>query len=402
MKTTKNVQREKGVEGSLEIYYRRFVRSQVLALEEYLPGESGLDPEQIKLSANESDFGVAPAVYKALKAGLASNFPVNRYPDSSCSALREALSHEFGLPADWFIAGNGLDDIITMLALTFLNPDDDVVLPAMSFSVYESVTRMQGATPKAIPMKADLSIDVEAMSEAVDSRTKMLFLCNPNNPTGTIVRTREFNDLVERLSTLPQAPLLIVDQAYIDYLDPHEDYLNAINYVKDHHNVVVLRTFSKISALAGLRVGYAIAHPDLLSYIYRVRQPYTVNALAQLAALTDVRDPSVRAFKDKVKRSVRSSRKKLEKCLADEGIPYVPSYANFVFAMHNLPYEKLGRMAARFEEKGVLVRKLHYEKAPAGLRLSIGTPKENARLIEVIRELKPEYDAAAANIPSSA
>jgi histidinol-phosphate aminotransferase len=271
--------------------------------------------------------------------------------------------------------------------VTFLNPDDSVIIPAATFSAYSLAARMIGASEAVVPMKEDLSIDVSAIAQAVSKSTKMIFLCAPNNPTGTIITGAEFDSLLEKLAFMPIQPLLIVDQAYLDFVSPDSDCLNAIKYVTEYNNVAVLRTFSKISGLAGLRIGYMIAHPNMLSYMYKSRPPFTVNSLAQIAALTDVQDPSAREFRENVNKSVRKSRGELEAFLKGSRVSYAPSQANFVFAFFDRPREEILRISGELAKRGIIVRTLWHEMAPDGLRFSIGTPDENKKLIKALKEI---------------
>ncbi|MDR1514987.1 MAG: aminotransferase class I/II-fold pyridoxal phosphate-dependent enzyme [Synergistaceae bacterium] len=370
-----------------EVYFKRLLRTNVLALEGYSPGPPPESEDTVFLGANENCFGTPPAVLRTLRSFLAGKTDVHRYPDVTCSRLRDALSQKHRLPPGYFIVGNGLDDIINTLALTFLEAGDEVIVPAAAFVVYSSSARMMGAVPVFIPMKSDLSIDTDAIADAVTSRTKMIFLCSPNNPTGTVIRRREFDVLLEKLSLMPNRPLLMVDHAYADFIDPAQDHADAMDYVSNYNHIGVLRTFSKISGLAGLRAGYMAAHPNLISYMYRVRPPYTVNTLAQAAALTDAADPSVGLFKEKTRVKISETRGKLENFLRRNGIPYVPSQANFVFAFYGMPYSELLDISQELRRKGILVRTLKHDLAPCGLRFTIGTPVENKKLISALLDI---------------
>jgi histidinol-phosphate aminotransferase len=370
-----------------EVYFKRLLRSHVLALDEYSPGPMQTARDAVFLGANENCFGTPPAILETARGFLEEKAKLHRYPDITCSRLREALSEKHRIPPERFIVGNGLDDIINTLALTLLEPGDEVIVPAATFVVYSSSARMMGAAPVFIPMKNGVSIDTEAIPDAVTSRTKMIFLCSPNNPTGTIVGGGEFEALLENLSFLPTSPLLIVDHAYADFVDPARDHADAAKYLDDYNNVAVLKTFSKISGLAGLRVGYMIAHQNLISYMYRVRPPYTVNALAQAAAETDARDPSVALFKEKTRAAITETRRELENFLAEAGVPYVPSQANFVFAFYGMPHSELAGISQELRQRGIIVRVLKHDHAPCGLRFTVGTPEENKKLISALRDI---------------
>ncbi|MDR1944109.1 MAG: histidinol-phosphate transaminase [Synergistaceae bacterium] len=371
-------------------YFKRLVRSQILAMEAYSPGPASQREDVVVISSNENGFGAPPAVIEGLRAQFEGAGRIHRYPDVTCRALRTALSEKHQIPPEWFLVGNGLDDIINMIATTFLTPEDNVLVPAATFGVYAGVTRMMGAAPAVIPMREDLSIDIDAMERAITSGTKLIFLCSPNNPTGTVIRRSEFDALLEKLEFMPIKPLLIVDQAYIDFADAAPETLNAIKYVTDYGNIAVLRTFSKLSGLAGLRVGYMAAHPEMISYMYRVRPPYTVNSLAQAAALIDLRDPSAAEFRERANSSIRKSRSELEKFLKDRNVPYIPSQANFVFAFYGMTDEKLRAISDELFGRGILVRVLKHDRAPGGLRFSIGTPDENRKLIAALEEILSE------------
>jgi histidinol-phosphate aminotransferase len=378
---------EKILNDRSEVYFKRLLRCNILALDEYSPGPMGAAEDAVFLGANENCFGTPPAILETLRSLLEEKPALHRYPDITCAGLRNALSQKYALPPERFIVGNGLDDIINTLALTFLEPCDEVIVPAATFVVYSSSARMMGASPIFIPMKSGLSIDTGAIADAITSRTKMIFLCSPNNPTGTITGRGEFEALLENLSFLPTSPLLIVDQAYADFTDPAQDHVDAAKYLEDYNNVAVLKTFSKISGLAGLRAGYMIAHPNLISCMYRVRPPYTVNALAQAAAETDVRDPSVALFKEKTRAAIIETRGKLENFLAEAGVPYVPSQANFVFAFYGMPHSELLGISQELRQKGIIVRTLKHDHAPCGLRFTVGTAEENKKLISALRDI---------------
>ena len=373
-----------------ETYFNRLVRTNILGLSEYKPGVAPDSPDAVRISANENNFGTPQAVLDAIISSVRAG-GLNRYPDSNCSELKAALSEKFGFPPEWFIIGNGLDDIINLFAITLLEPGDEVIVPAVTFSVYASAARMMNAHVIQIPMRSDLSIDTDAIVGAITSRTKMIFLCTPNNPTGSVVSVQDFDRLLTNLDVLPVQPILVVDQAYIDYTSSDEDCADAVKYLGDHTYITVLRTFSKLSGLAGLRIGYAIAHPEMSSYLCRVRQPYAVNSLAQAAALVDVRDKSAGEFKNNAREAVDRSRRELERFFMHNKIAYVPSHANFVFAFFDQEYDRLLDISQKLADEGIFVRTLRHENAPAGLRFSIGTQEENQRLIGALDDLLPQF-----------
>lgn len=371
-------------------YFERLARPQVLSIEEYKPGSvpQGRDAMNVtKISANENNFGTSPVIVDALINHLKQLPDLNRYPDITCAELRGALSKNFGIPDDHFLVGNGLDDVIGMLAQTFISDGDEVIVPTATFGVYESVSALMGADVKRVPMKTDLSIDVDGMIGCLSRRTKAIWLCNPNNPTGTMTTAAEFERLLDATNAPETPPLLIVDQAYIDFADIDENLLDAMGYLQVNPNIVVLRTMSKISGLAALRLGYAIAHPELLSLINRIRQPYTVNALAQIAALVDATDENAENFRARIKGSVIESRHELEQFLDEKGVARSESHANFVFTFCDMPYEKIAEISSLLTAENIFVRTLKHRDGPSGLRLSIGTPDENDRLIKALEKI---------------
>jgi histidinol-phosphate aminotransferase len=388
-------------------YFRRLVRSEVLSLDEYAAGPSPDTEGIVRISANENCFGPAPVVRDAVMAYLNGRTGLFRYPDSSCGEVRKELSRKYGLPPEWFLVGNGLDDVISTLSTTFLNPGDEVIIPALSFVMYEAAARLPGARPVFIPMKPDLSIDVAAMASAVTSMTKMLILCTPNNPTGTIVSSAEFMELVDALSGMPSKPLLVIDQAYAEFVAPDADYPNVVGSIENHNNVVILRTFSKMSGLAGLRIGYAVAHPGLLSYVNRVRLPFTVNSLAQAAALADIREESAAEHRREARKAINENKKALEDFFEREGVAFARSHANFVFALFDLPYADLAGLSGELAKSGIFARMLgraepsNDQPGPAGIRFSIGTASENGRLIEALGALLPKYRGKIADGPAA-
>lgn len=366
-------------------YFKRLIKSSVQSLVEYKPGPNSGDENSVRISHNENGFGPAPGVREAAIRAMASPGVISRYPDAGCKALREALSAKHGLPADRFLVGNGLDDVLGILALAILEPEREVVVPELTFSVYSGIAGAMGARVVSVPMRGDLSIDTDAIAAAVTRDTAMIFLCNPNNPTGSATWRGEFDTLLERLESLPVPPLLVVDEAYADFVDD-SDYPEAADYIESRRHIVVLRTFSKLSGLAGLRVGYAIADPDLLSYLYRVRQPFTVNGAAQAAALASL-EPESLDFSRDCRRQILEGRTALQSFMRDHGIACVPSQANFVFAYYDRSSEELAAIESKLSSRGILIRRISPGGAPGGLRFSIGTPAENDRLIAALADI---------------
>ncbi|RMH31425.1 MAG: histidinol-phosphate transaminase [Nitrospirae bacterium] len=335
---------------------------------EELEREFGIQ-NAVKLASNENPLGPSPKAQRALAQAAGS---LHRYPEGSAYALRRALAQRWGVEADHIIVGNGSDEIISLLVRAFLSPGDEAVMADQTFVMYKLAVLMAHARPIEVPLK-DWRHDLPAMAKAITDRTRLVFLCNPNNPTGTMVPAQEVEAL---LAQLPEHVLLVCDEAYYEYVcDPR--YPESVHYVKQQRPVVVLRTFSKIYGLAGLRVGYGIAAPEIIDYLNRVRPPFNVNTLAQQAALAALQDEE----HVRVSRALNESeRSRVDRALRDLGLSPVPSQANFLyFDMHG--------DGARFYDallrEGVIIRHLRGSL----LRVTIGQPHENQRFLNAVRSV---------------
>lgn len=365
----------------------KLARVSVRALKEYKPGATSDAPGALRLSGNENSFGTCEGVRERLIAFLRSNESLCRYPDITCEAVRDALGRKFSLPAEWFITGNGLDDVMTQIVMTFISEGDEVIVPAATFGVYESDCFIMGAEIKRVPMRPDLSIDVQGVISAITDRTKAIWLCSPNNPTGTILKRDELAAVYDAVMQQTPPPLLIIDEAYADYAEDGCGIARAAELVGEDSPVFMMRTLSKLSGLAAARFGYAAASPRLLSYMWRIRPPYTVNALAQIAALADLDDPDAAEFKSRARESVIRSRAQLQSFLSELGVKFVPSQANFVFAFCGADEGYIRALSSELIKRSVYVRTLIHADAPNGVRISIGTPEENERLMSVLKEV---------------
>lgn len=339
-------------------------------LERYEPGlpieqvqaRSGI-AHVVKLASNENPFGPSPRALEALRGALPG---LHRYPDGPASALRRALGERYDVAATQVVIGNGSTDLIDLLARAFLGPGDDAVISEQAFARFGQVVRARNGRARLVPMRT-ATHDLEAMAAAVGSNTRLLYVANPNNPTGTWNGRREVNALVDGL---PDGVLLVLDEAYFEYADD-PDYPNGLDYVRAGAPVIVLRTFSKVYGLAGLRVGYGIAAPEVIESIDSVREPFNSNSLGQAAALAALDD---QAHVHKAVASNRVEKARLAAELHRRGFETLPSLANFLCV-------DLGREAApafrRLLDRGVIVRPLLAYALPNALRVSVGTAGEN-------------------------
>ncbi len=358
-----------------------YARPCVAQLREYDPGVAAVAPVEeslplLKASANENSGAPSPAVVRAIESALSN---IHRYPESRGTVLLERLGQRYGLSADWFLLGNGLDGVLTLLGLTFLNPGDEVVCAELTFSVYAGTARTMDAIPIRIPMDAGWGNDLDGFLQRITDRTKMIFLCNPNNPTGTLTRA---GDLERFLDAIPERVLVVLDEAYADFADDAA-FTSGFASLAGRPNLIVLKTFSKILGLAGLRVGFAAAHPGLLELMYRVREPYNVNCLALAAATAALEDD---AFWERSRALVIRERERFCRFLASRGIEYTPSQANFVFIRlkgSRGAFEVCRDLAAH----GILLRPLEGEGVANGIRVTLGSATENNRIMEALSAL---------------
>lgn len=341
---------------------------------EQLQQELGLS-EIIRLSANENPLGASPLVAQAFQAHLGQ---IHLYPDGGCLALREALSQFYGLPTAYFLCANGSDEMIHLLGIAYLEPGDGLIMGDPSFVRYEASAQLNQAVLHKVPLTPDFRYDLPAMLERVDSRTKLFYLANPNNPTGTLATRAEVDWLLERL---PPHVLLVLDEAYYEYVD-HPDYPNGLDYVHAGRNVLVMRTFSKAYGLAGLRIGYAIARPEILDPLERVREPFNVNRLAQVGAIAALQDQA------HVVRTRALNREGLDYFQAEcarLGLRTVPSWANFILIEVGANAEQVAQALLR--EHGVLVRTGTVFGLPTYLRVNTGTMEQNRRFIQALESV---------------
>jgi len=354
------------------------VNPHILALRPYEPGKpiDALERElgisgSIKLASNEAPVGPSPRALEALQAESSS---LNRYPEDSCHHLRAELAEALGVSSEQLIFGAGSDEVLDLLGRCFLGPGDDLVFPWPSFAMYPIVAASQGARAIQVPLDASLRADPDALIRAVTPRTRLLFLANPNNPTGTSISADAFAQLLQRV---PPDVVIAADEAYVEYVR-RPDFPDSLAWLRKRRTLVVLRTFSKIYGLAGLRVGFGVGDPELISLLARARHPFNVNTLAQAAARGALRDPEHVA---RVRALTHSGLEFLERGLRDLGLGFAQSDANFLLV-------EVGPRAAELYERllrrGVITRPVSGFGLDRHLRVTIGLPEENKRFLDAL------------------
>ena len=353
--------------------------SYVRSIAPYQPGkpiaelarEMGLKEESIvKLASNENPRGIGPRTRAAIERALGE---VARYPDGNGHELKAALARRYGVDMAQIVLGNGSNDVLELVALAFLGPGRAAVYSQHAFAVYALATQARGARGIVAPA-TDFGHDLEAMARAVDDETCVLWIANPNNPTGTLAAADALEALVRRV---PERVIVVIDEAYNEYL-PADLRADTVKWLKRHPNLVVTRTFSKAYGLAGLRVGYALAHPSVADVMNRVRQPFNVNSIALAAASAALEDMEfvARSFAGNLQgmRQLRAGAERL-------GLEFIPSYANFL----TVRVGKAQDIYKRLLRRGVIVRPVGggYE-LPEHLRVTVGTEEENERFLTAL------------------
>lgn len=357
---------------TIDSYANRFVCDLVA----YEPGkpidetarELGLDPSSIvKVASNENPLGPSPKAKAAMKEALEE---AHIYPDGGGFRLREALAASVGLDRSNVVIGNGSNEIIELLCHTFLNGRTGLIAAEHAFVVYKLMATLFGANYIEVPDPGFIH-DLDGMADAIDETTRLVFIANPNNPTGTMVDQQAIDRFMDRL---PEHVIAVFDEAYIEFPENAPD---TLRYVREGRNVCVLRTFSKLHGLAALRVGYGLAPAHIANLLQKARQPFNVNAIAQAGALAALND---REHMDRTLEVNREGMAFYEKELTARGLEFVPSFANFLLV-------KTGSGDRVFKEmlaQGVIVRAMSSYKLPEWVRISIGTAAQNRRCLEVL------------------
>lgn len=352
----------------------------VMAIAPYVPGRSTADDGRklVKLSANENPLGTSPHARAAFNAGHAS---LDRYPDPGATILREAVAQTYGLDPLRVIYGTGSDDVLHLAAGAFAGPGDDVIFVHYGFAVYEIAARRVGATPVIAP-DTDYATDVDAILACVTDRTRIIFFANPNNPTGTFTPRAE----IARLhAALPRHVLLVIDQAYAEYIEPEDDDA-GLTLAMTEPNVLITRTFSKIYGLAAERIGWGYGAAPLIEAMHRIRLPFNVTTAGQLAAVAALGDQDFVAATRAHNAQWRSWLEGEIASMGNHGLRAVPSKANFLLVL----FEGSVTAEAAYKglmERGYIVRWLPGQGLPHGLRMTIGTEEETRGLAAALRDI---------------
>jgi histidinol-phosphate aminotransferase len=358
----------------------RLSRKGILKITPYVAGKSIEEVQKeygdkawVKLASNENLLGPSPKAVEAIRDEVSN---IHLYPEGPATILRQALAEKFALTEERVVVSNGADNLILMIANAFLNEGDEVVMAHPTFPVYTNVTQIMGGKPVRVKLK-DFTHNLDGMLKKVNRKTKLVFVCNPNNPTGTTVTQESFNRFI---SELPDRVIVILDEAYGDFVeDPF--YPNGLDYINDRKPMIVLRTFSKVYGLAGLRIGYALGKEDLITCLYQVRDPFPVHRLAQVAAVAALGD------QDHVLKSIQlvyEGKRYLSKELDKLGLLYVPSQANFIFIDFERDSEAVFKALLH---EGIIIRPGKTWAYPTCARVTIGRMEDNERFIQALKKV---------------
>jgi len=366
--------------GEEELKAENLARKGILKIESYIPGKSIEEVQKefgakrwVKLASNENLLGPSPKAMAAIRKELPT---IYLYPEGPCTVLRKALAERFAISEGMVVISNGADNLILMIANAFVDEEDEVVMADPTFPVYTNVTQIMGGKPIKVKLK-DFTHDLDTMLKKVNRKTKLVFICNPNNPTGTTVSLESFNYF---LSHLPKHVIVVLDEAYGDFVED-AFYPNGLDYIREKRQIIVLRTFSKVYGLAGLRIGYALGKEDLVNCLYQVRDPFPVHRLAQVAAVAALND------EDHAVKSIQlvyEGKRYLYKELDRMGLLYVPSQANFIF----IDFEKdSGEIFQALLREGIIIRPGKIWGYSTFARVTIGRMEDNRRFIKALKKV---------------
>lgn len=364
----------------MQDFIKEKARPEIFTLKPYVPGkpidevkrELGLE-DIIKLASNENPLGPSPLAQKAINQVLPE---MHLYPDSNCFYLKKGIASFTGMEVEGILIGNGSDELLKLIAETFLSPGDEVIYAEPSFVEYEFTAKIMGAICKPVPL-VEFRHDLPSMLQAVTDKTKIIYICNPNNPTGTIVTEAEIDAF---MNAVPADILVIFDEAYYEYVESKE-YTSGLKYIREGRNVLVLRTFSKVYGLASLRVGYGLTTPAIAAAVERVMEPFNVNTLAQVGAMAAIGD--VQHVKNS--QQVNSEGKKyLYAEFGKMNLDYVPTDANYIFVDVGQDCQQVFKGLLK---EGVIVRTGDIFGYPTFIRVTVGTQEENTRFINSLKKI---------------
>jgi histidinol-phosphate aminotransferase len=344
----------------------------------YIPGKPLWEVQKelrlarvIKLASNENPIGASPNALEVISNSLTR---LNRYPDAHAVELKAAIASSLSLTTKQLIITNGADELITLISETYLEAEDEIIVPSPSFSEYDFGAHLMGAKVVPVPLDNEYQFNIDLILSAVTDHTKLVYICSPNNPTGTYLPKSKLEEL---LQSLPNHILVVFDSAY-SHFATNEDYTNGLEYVRSGYPIIVLQTFSKIFGLAGLRVGFGVAPENIIQSIVRVKEPFNVNSLAQVAATAAIMDEE---HVEKSKQVNTAGREQLYKAFRELGLEFIESMGNFILVKFG---PNANEIYQHLLSQGVIVRYGDTWEMPQHLRISVGTVDENTILIEEI------------------
>lgn len=360
---------------------KRLWRKEIDQLTPYVPGKPIEDVKReygitkvIRLASNESPYGPSPKAIEAMKEAVHNSW---LYPEPTCRNLREKLAELYDLSPEEFVVGNGADHLISLIGQAFINKGDEVIYGAPTFMSYRESALSMGGIPVQVPLTDDYVYDLEAILEAITEKTKLIYICNPNNPTGTILQP---DRLVQFLKQVPSHVLVILDEAYVDFI-MEKDYLTGTDLIKEGYKILSLRTFSKLHGLAGTRVGYAMGSEDVLAPLKAVRPTFEVNRIAIAGAEASLDDLS---YSKDVLQKIISETERLSNVYKESGFDVIGTHANFMFIDVK---KETSDVSEALLKKGLIVRPCTPWGLKTHLRITIGTPEQNDQLIRAIKEI---------------
>ncbi len=355
-------------------------RKNILDIQPYVPGRPIEEVQRelklkqvIKLASNENPFGPSSKVLKAIQQAARN---LNRYPDGQCFYLRQELARRLKIKPAELIFGNGSDEIIVLAVKAFVEPGDEVVVAKPSFLIYELAAKIASAAVREVPLQ-NFHYDLEGMRAQIGSKTKIVFIGNPDNPAGTYVTATA---LEKFLQAVPSNVIIFVDEAYYEFVTA-KDYPNTMKLLKTYKNLIVTRTFSKMYGLAGLRVGYGMADERIMSLLNRVREPFNVNSLAQVAALACLKD---QAYYRRIAKILAGEKEFLYKSLKALGVNFEKSWTNFILIDVNQNGSQVSR---KLLERGVIVRDMEFWGLKNYIRVTMGSRKENQKFLSALEDV---------------